>query len=62
MSKKKTTKRAVKKKRMSNTKLMFLSFILLFIVFEALYILKGQHEARQANSGERQVAGASVQK
>ncbi len=30
------------KKRLSNTKLMFLSFLLLFIVFEALFILKAQ--------------------
>jgi len=50
-------------KRLSNTKLMFLSIILLFIVFEALYVMKAQGSL-QANSQdqEQSVAGASTQK
>lgn len=44
-------------KRISNNKLLFLSVILLFIVFEALYMLKGSIETHQ-----QQVAGVSTQK
>lgn len=45
------------KKRLSNTKLMFLSFLLLFIVFEALFILKAQTTEKPA-----EVAGVSTSK
>lgn len=54
---KKSSKRKDSKKRISNTKLMFLSFILLFIIFEALYILKS-HTSPQ----EPEVAGISVER
>jgi hypothetical protein len=50
--KKKRIKRATK--RMSNTKLMFLGLVLLFIIFEALFILKGQPE------NQPQVAGVET--
>jgi flagellar biogenesis protein FliO len=48
-------------KKLSNTKLMFLSIILLFIVFEALYVMKAQNSL-QANSQSQSVAGASTHK
>jgi len=40
---------------------MFLSIILLFIVFEALYVMKAQNSL-QANSQSQSVAGASTHK
>ena len=40
---------------------MFLSIILLFIVFEALYIVKGQNQLANNNS-VRQVAGVNTSK
>lgn len=42
---------------MSTTKLMFLSFMLLFIVVEALFIVKGQ-----LHPPTPQVAGVSISK
>lgn len=57
MKRKKVVRKAGKSKKLSNTKLMFLSIILLFIVFEALYILKSQTQQQV-----RQVAGVSIEK
>lgn len=48
----KTPKKATK---MTTTKLMFLSFMLLFIIVEALFIVKAQ-----LNPPTSQVAGAST--
>ena len=53
---KKKAKKAVSHKRTSGTKLMFLSVILLLIVFEALYILRDHHLNSNALP---QVAGVS---
>lgn len=61
MKKKKSVKRIGKSKRMSNTKLLFLSFLLLFIVFEALYILKSQ-QSSLAGKPSRSVAGVTIEK
>lgn len=44
-------------RRMSNARLLFLSLILLFIVFEALYVLKNQLVPQAP-----QVAGVSTEK
>ncbi len=59
--KKKGKGRVGSTKKLSNAKLLFLSIILLFIVFEALYMMKAQGSL-QANSQEQSVAGASTQK
>lgn len=56
MKKKVKSKKTVRRTT-SNTKLLFLSLILLFIVFEALYIVKGQISPQAP-----QVAGVSTQK
>lgn len=48
-------------KRLSNSKLMLLGFILLFIVFEALYVMKAQ-KTLQANTLLQNVAGVATQK
>ena len=55
MKKKKRTGSPTKKK-VSSTRLMFLSVILLLIVFEALYILKDHHLSTKNTS---EVAGVS---
>lgn len=47
MKKKKASKK-VSQKRISNTKLMFLSLMLLFIVFEALFVLKDQTQTQRS--------------
>lgn len=48
-------------KKLTSTKLLFLSVILLFIVFEALYILKVNYQqAIQAGILEKKVAGVST--
>ncbi|MDO8269203.1 MAG: hypothetical protein Q7T54_00855 [Candidatus Levybacteria bacterium] len=62
MKRKKAVKRIPKSKKITTTKLMFLSIILLFIVFEALYIVKSQQSSVQSNSLQQSVAGASSQK
>lgn len=62
MKKRKTHKKVQRKAKISNTKLMFLSIILLLIVFEALYILKGNVESLLSKSPERNVAGVSIEK
>lgn len=61
MRRKKGVKKARKKLDMSASKIMFLSIILLFIVFEALYIVKGQNQLAR-NSSLQQVAGANTSK
>ncbi len=61
MSRKKASKGSRKKSDMSASKIMFLSIILLFIVFEALYIVKGQNQLANNNS-VRQVAGVNTSK
>lgn len=53
----KSSKRTTSNTRISNTKLMFLSFMLLFIIFEALFILKN-HQSSQTS----EVAGISAEK
>jgi hypothetical protein len=43
--------------------MLFLSFALLFIIFEALFILKNQQQnSVLSNSMQKQVAGASTNK
>ncbi len=54
MKKKAKVKKAVKKQSLTNSKLLFLSVILLLVIFEALYVLKGQ-----VTSSQPQVAGIS---
>lgn len=50
----KKTKKRIRRKGISNTKLMFLSILLLFIVLEALFILKVQQSPQVS-----EVAGTS---
>ncbi len=62
-AKKTAKKRAIKIKSYSSTKMLFLSLALLFIVIEALFILKNQQQnSVLSNSMQKQVAGASTQK
>jgi hypothetical protein len=61
MTRKKGSKAHKRKMDMSASKIMFLSIILLFIVFEALYIVKGQAQLAQ-NSSVQQVAGVKTSK
>lgn len=61
MKKKSVAKKNSSSKKISNTKLMFLGFILLFIVFEAIYVSKSQ-SSLQANSLQKDVAGVHTQK
>jgi len=58
MKKKSKARKVVKSKQsLSNSKLLFLSVILLLVVFEALYMVKNQ-----ISSAQPQVAGISTHK
>jgi hypothetical protein len=57
MKKKAKVRKATKKQTLSNSKLLFLSVILLLVVFEALYMVKNQ-----ISSAQPQVAGISTHK
>lgn len=61
MKKKKARTHAHKKTDLSTSKIMFLSIILLFIIFEALYIVKGQNQLAQSHN-QKDVAGISTSK
>jgi hypothetical protein len=55
---KKTSKKQAKKKNISSNKMMFLSIVLLFIIFEALYALKASIQPHSV----QQVAGVHTEK
>lgn len=58
---KKRKVRLQKKQNISSNKLLFLSIALLFIIFEALFVMKNQASVL-SNSLQQQVAGAHTQK
>lgn len=58
MKKKKVHAKSHKKTELSTSKIMFLSIVLLFIIFEALYIVKGQNQLAKSQS-HKDVAGVS---
>ena len=61
--KKSAKKRVVRTKKFSSTRMLFLSVALLFIIFEALFILKNQQQnSVLSQTAQKQVAGASTQK
>lgn len=61
MKKKRGVRKHSNKGNITTTKMMFLSIILLFIIFEALYIVKGQLQLAQTSSVP-EVAGVQTSK